>query len=385
MKILFSTSSLFPYRVNWLDELGKYADIDVYYLMENDKARNAEWCAQRPENCTFTLMKSRKIPMLGLVSTEFKKLLKKKASEYDVIILDGYGYFSQLINIKYLNKKKITYYVNIDGMVPKDSESKFARRLKKKIISKIPYCLCGSVNTNEMLISYGAKRGNIINHPFTSLYSKDVAEDIPPKELRQLLKESLQIKEKKVVVSVGRFSYMNGYGKGYDVLLRAAKRLTSDVGWYIIGGAPTEEFAKMKKEMQLDNVHFVEFLNKEDLAKYYQLADVFVLMTVGDVWGLVINEAMAQGLPIITTDKCVAGLELVANGENGYIVKVGDDKALGEKLQHIFSDEDLQIRMAKKSLEKIRFYTIENMAKIHIEAISKNMEANREEQNATIN
>ena len=40
MKILFSTSSLFPYRVNWLDEFGKYADLDVYYLMESDNARN---------------------------------------------------------------------------------------------------------------------------------------------------------------------------------------------------------------------------------------------------------------------------------------------------------------------------------------------------------
>lgn len=43
-------------------------------------------------------------------------------------------------------------------------------------------------------------------------------------------------------------------------------------------------------------------------------------MTVGDVWGLVINEAMAHGLPVITTNKCVAGLDLIENGKMGILL-----------------------------------------------------------------
>ena len=120
MRILFSTSSLFPYRVNWLDELGKYADVDVFYLMDNDNARNTEWCAARPKNCKYTLMKSWKIPKLGQVSFGFRNYVKKHWREYDVILLDGYGFLSQMINLRYLNKKKIPYYscikeLNIDN------------------------------------------------------------------------------------------------------------------------------------------------------------------------------------------------------------------------------------------------------------------------------
>ena len=50
-------------------------------------------------------------------------------------------------------------------------------------------------------------------------------------------------------------------------------------------------------------------------------SDLFVLPTREDIWGLVINEAMSFGLPIITTRKCIAGTELITDGENGYLLE----------------------------------------------------------------
>ena len=90
-----------------------------------------------------------------------------------------------------------------------------------------------------------------------------------------------------------------------------------------------------------------------------------MLPTKSDAWGLVINEAMAQGLPIITTDRCVAGVELVENGINGYIVPVDDNAALEEAVIRTLSED--YIAMGKASLEKIRPYTIENMARVHMD------------------
>lgn len=373
MRILFSTSSLFPYRVNWLDELGKYADVDVYYLKDDDSARNTQWCAQRPENCSYTKLKSWKIPKLGELSFGFINVLKKHRNAYDAIILDGYGFLSQMLNIWYLNRKKIPYYVNVDGIVPEEKKGGLRTWLKRKIIKNIPCCLCGAFATNEILKHYGSEDGKIVNHPFTSLYKKDIAESVATEEEKARLREKLGIKEKYAVISVGRFSYMNGYGKGYDVLLRSASQMSKDIGWYIVGGQPTEEFRTMQEQLGVDQVHFVDFLKKEDLAEYYRACDVFVLMTVGDVWGLVINEAMAYGLPVITTDKCVAGLDLVENDANGYIIKVGDDRALTEKLNGIFVQPERISKMGEVSLEKIAPYTIENMAKIHISALEESI------------
>ena len=93
-----------------------------------------------------------------------------------------------------------------------------------------------------------------------------------------------------------------------------------------------------------------------------------MLPTWSDVWGLVINEAMAYGLPIVTTDRCVAGVELVENGVNGYIVPARDRDALTEAVNRVLA-EDYRT-MGKAYLEKIRPYTIENMAKAHMEIFS---------------
>ena len=65
-------------------------------------------------------------------------------------------------------------------------------------------------------------------------------------------------------------------------------------------------------------------------------ADAFVLPTREDIWGLVINEAMAYGLPVVTTDRCNAGLELIKNNVNGYVVHVDDKGELAKKLQKCF-------------------------------------------------
>lgn len=116
------------------------------------------------------------------------------------------------------------------------------------------------------------------------------------------------------------------------------------------------------------------FKKKEELVKYYKASDLFVLPTREDVWGLVINEAMARGLPVITTDKCVAGLELISDYENGFIVPVERADILAERIEDVMSDERLATRMAEASLEKIRPYNIENMASQHFNILRKIMD-----------
>ncbi len=88
-----------------------------------------------------------------------------------------------------------------------------------------------------------------------------------------------------------------------------------------------------------------------------------MLPTREDIWGLVINEALAYGLPTITTDRCVAGLELIENGVNGYVVPVEEAQSLAEKINAVLSG-DMQ-QMGEASLQKVRPYTLENMARTH--------------------
>ena len=72
---------------------------------------------------------------------------------------------------------------------------------------------------------------------------------------------------------------------------------------------------------------------------------------------------------MITTDRCVAGLELVENDVTGYIVPVGDADALAVKMNTALAGECE--RMGAAALEKVRPYTIENMARVHQEIFER--------------
>lgn len=107
----------------------------------------------------------------------------------------------------------------------------------------------------------------------------------------------------------------------------------------------------------------MDFQKKDRLKKYYMAADLFVLPTREDIWGLVVNEAMACGLGVITTNRCNAGLELIRNRENGYLVAVEDVHALREAMLEALENTEA---LGLCALETIRPYTVETMAADHM-------------------
>ena len=94
-----------------------------------------------------------------------------------------------------------------------------------------------------------------------------------------------------------------------------------------------------------------------------------VLPTREDIWGLVVNEAMAAGTPVITTNKCIAGVELIEDGKTGYIVLVEDEVALAYRIKEILENTDQTLMMRNNCLKKIRKYTFESMVQRHIDVL----------------
>ena len=365
MKVLITTNVPSPYRVDFFNELGKYCDLTVTFQKHASSERDKSWKNYKFDNFNAVFLKGVSIRVDQAFCLGYKKLLK---NNYDVILSMDCGTPSGAIFAIYLAKKGIPFYIETDGCFysePETFKQKLKFKIKKKFYDKAAGCFVTCLNSRRTCLSLGVDEGKIIRYPFTSLFEKDLLLSPITDGEKEKYKKELGIKESKAVVSVGRFSYLNGYGKGFDVVMRAAAKL-KDVGFYIIGDEPTEEFLQMQKSLNAVNVHFVSFQNKIGLKKYYRAADVSVLMTVKDVWGLVINEAMANALPVITTDMCVAGQELIKDGENGYIVPVGDDLKLAERLREVLLDDKKRLEFSANSLKAIRPYTIENMAKVHV-------------------
>lgn len=359
MKILIISNIPSPYRIDFFNELGKMVDLTVIFEAESAKGITFNWNLNEIKWFKAIFLKKGDIEEKK-INWKILKYIKK--NEYDVVIVTSYAYFTEMLSLVTLKIKRIPYYLEIDGGFVRE-ENILKKIYKTFLISNAKGYFSPSNFSDIYLTYYGANNGEIFRYPFTSLKNKDIQQLITSKEEKSKLRNKLHMDEDKIILAVGRFIHT----KGFDVLLNTCNKLDNDVGIYIVGGEPTAEYLELKNTYGLNNVYFEGFKTKEELSEYYKAADVFVLPTRGDVWGLVINEAMAFGLPIITTDGCVAGIELVKNGENGYIVPVDSVDELLIAINNILLDSNLANQMALKNLDKIRNYSIENMVKKHID------------------
>lgn len=157
------------------------------------------------------------------------------------------------------------------------------------------------------------------------------------------------------------------WGKGLDHLLDALavlqRRVEGEVSLLLVGDGPEEAHLRRRCQAEgLRNVVFVGFTQKPGLPRYYALADVFVFPTLGDPYGLVVDEAMACSLPVISTSAAGEIGDRVEDGVNGYIVPPENSAALLERMELLALDPHLRSRMGEASAQKIAGHTPERWA-----------------------
>lgn len=360
MKVLFMANIPSPYRVDFFNELGKYCDLTVTFEGKTATDRDEKWKAAESQNFKAIFMNGIRTKSDQFLCVEIIKIIK---TGFDHIILGGYSTPTAMLAIEYMRIKHIPFWMEADGgLISNDNRLKY--KIKRHFISAASGWFSSGKMTTEYLTHYGADKSKVHVYPFTSLKAADILPAVPNSEEKMRLRKKLGMGGK-VILTVGRFSYMKGYGKGFDVLMNAMTSCPKDCSLYIVGDEPTPEFVDLKKKLKLDNVFFVGFKTKEELKDYYMAADIFCLQTRGDVWGLVVNEAMACGLPVITTNKCVAGLELIQDESDGYVVDAEDCHAVADRITYLVSQPLLLQNMSHQALETIREYTIEKMASAH--------------------
>jgi glycosyltransferase involved in cell wall biosynthesis len=113
----------------------------------------------------------------------------------------------------------------------------------------------------------------------------------------------------------------------------------------------------------IGHIIFADFIQYKELYKYYSISNLLILSSREEVWGLVINEAMACGLPVITTKETGASIDLVEERKNGYIIKSNCPKCIAEAIDKVFKNcldkennswEIVQKTRIENILEKIK-------------------------------
>lgn len=369
MKILFLTNIPSPYMVDFLNELGKKCDLTAVFERESSGVRDKSWKKYQFKNFSGIILKGKNIKVNAelddqAICPQIVYYIKKRV--YDAIVVSNPCTPTGMIAILYMKLRRIPYGLQSEGGFPKDGKG-IKEKVKKFIMTGARFYFSTADIGDQYFLLYGAEKEKIYRYPFTSLYNSEILCELLSKEEKNKIKGELGISYEKVVISVGRFIEV----KGFDIFIQACAKLEDHIGIYIIGGEPTEEYLSLQKELKLTNLHFVGHVDKNIMKKYYCAADIFVLNSRGDTWGLVINEAMSYGLPIVSSDKCYAALALIEEGKNGYIVPVDDIHAFHEKVVYLLKDDSLCEKIGENNLVKSQEYTLEHMAEREIEILKE--------------
>jgi len=156
------------------------------------------------------------------------------------------------------------------------------------------------------------------------------------------------------------------WGKGLRYLLEAfqvVQRGRKDVSLLIVGDGPDAELLRQQcRELALSAVAFVGFKQRDELPAYYAAADVLVFPTLGDPYGLVVDEALACSLPVISTDAVGEIADRIHEGVNGFIVPSEDSGALAAAMGRLADDDDLRLSMTSAAAATVADRTPERWA-----------------------
>jgi glycosyltransferase involved in cell wall biosynthesis len=278
-----------------------------------------------------------------------------RRGRFDALWVHGYAHRGCLAGIA--AAKSLNIPVMLRGESNLLSETDDALKLGVKRIAMLALLrtidavlAIGRLN-REYYLHYGVEPARIFPMPYAvdNEFFRTAADRARPN--RERLRAELGLKPGRAVILFA--SKMQLHKRAAD-LLEAYARLSPEA--YLVFAGDGEERAHLERrarELKLDSIRFIGFRNQSELPSLYDLCDVFVLPSDHEPWGLVVNEAMNAGKPVIVSDRVGAGPDLVEDGINGAVFSTRDTASLADRLRGLIDSPEHRAAMGARALEKV--------------------------------
>jgi glycosyltransferase involved in cell wall biosynthesis len=155
--------------------------------------------------------------------------------------------------------------------------------------------------------------------------------------------------------------------KGYDLLFKSLASLPGSEcpPWVLTcyGSGSTQSFQELADSLGIGKrVSFSTFLGVNELIQAYQAADLFVLATRSDTYGIVVHEAAACGLPLIVSRYAGASEVLVEEGVNGYVIDPDNTQEFAAKILRLLKDPQLRRSYGARSRQLAEHWDVKRNA-----------------------
>lgn len=371
MKIAFVTNMCTHCRIKTFETLARYHEVDYYFFSAGD-----EWCWEQKHGVRMGEFRCQYLPGFPLGRTRVTPTLVTRLwwGDYDLFVkcINGRFALPATFLIAKLRRKAFVLWTGM-WMHPQTVFHRLSFPLTRYIYHHADAIVVYGEHVKRYLVGLGVKAEKVFiaaHAVDNGLYSRLVSE-----EEKAALRERLALPSApKVVLYLGRLEESKGLG----YLIEAFAMLPRDDTVLIIVGDGSWRArleAQSHRSRLSGRVRFAGYVPPEETLPYYALADVFVLPSITvrtgkEPWGLVVNEAMNQGVPVVATDAVGAAAGgLVQDGVNGFVVPERDSVALSQAIKRILDDGELRRRMSRNARRVIAGWDNERMVKGFRQAI----------------
>ncbi len=275
----------------------------------------------------------------------------------DAVLVFGWKFKSHLKAMKYFHGKIPVLFRGDSHSLGRDSGLKnwLRRQVLRNVFRNVDYALYVGLVNKKYFLKAGVKESGLIYCPHAidqNFFS--VTNDV--QKQASYLRQKLQISDNDLIfLFAGKFEEI----KNPLLLIKAAAKFSNpSVHFVFTGNGPLE--TEIKKEAE-GNIYFLDFQNQKSMPAVYEMADVYVLCSHSETWGLAVNEAMACGKPVLVSDHCGCAPDLVEEGKTGFVFRSGDENDLAGKIQWCIDNNKQLPEMGKNALRKIQDWSFERI------------------------
>jgi 1,2-diacylglycerol 3-alpha-glucosyltransferase len=355
-----------PYRIPVFNALAARSDVDLHviFLSETDPSLR-QWDVHREEiHFSYQVLPAwrRRLSQYNiLVNRGVTAALCKFRPQ--ALVCGGYNYLASWQTAGWAKRNKVPL------LLWSESTKSDLRRglsiiewMKTRFVRMCSASVAAGISSREYLIHLGAPGGTV----FTAPDAVDNA--FYATRAQQARARANEVRSRlnlpcRYFLFVGRLVREKGIFELLDAYAGLEDGERSQVGLVIAGDGPLRTvMEELASAMRVGCVRFTGFAQREQLAELYALAEALVFPTQSDPWGLVVNEAMAGGLPIIASAVAGCTADLVRDADNGFVVGPRDVAQLTVAMRKLVSNPQHAAEMGARSAQRIRAFTPEACA-----------------------
>src|SRR6185369_3393054 len=381
MRVAVVSTHPIQYQVPWFRELGRQnLELKVYYAVLPDQQRQGigfgesfAWDIPLLEGYEWELLPNTKESpsTSGFLQSStpaiYSKLAKFKPA---AVIVTGWQSLPLLQAVWAAYRLRIPCIVRgeSNGLRPRSFKTKAFHRL---LFSRFDAFLSIGKLNRQFYLDYGISQDRIFSTPYFVENQRFVDQFRQHVSERDSLRRGWNIDDRRVCfLFAGKLEPKK---RVLDLIkaIESSVRNGSHVHLLVVGNGELMDEAKRFVEQADLPVTFAGFLNQTEITQAYAAVDCLVLPSdSGETWGLVVNEAMACGLPAIVSDQVGCGPDLVEEGVTGGTFTCGDVQALAAKIQEFASDPKLLTAMGTEAGRRVnQDYSVEKTVAGTLQAI----------------